>query len=142
MDVRDLSFRAKRIDGEGWAYGDYINGSDTLGYIDDSLPGGCACYAVHPSTLGMYTGFQDSNGLRIYDGDILKLVGSYGETDGSMQEFEETREVIYKHGCFYGYNFTEFPHWTPLFEIAEEIDIEIIEKIEIVGNIHYEGGTR
>lgn len=120
MNARDLSFRAKRIDGEGWAYGDYIHMSDTLGYIDDSLPGNECCYAVHPGTLGMYTGFQDIKAHRVYDGDMLWLAGNR----------QETREVIYKQGCFYGYNSTKHPHWIPLFEIAKEGNFKIL------GNIH------
>ena len=148
MDARDLSFRAKRIDGEGWAYGDVCNGEYGKIFILYDNDAVITCkkkeltswgfIEVDPKTVGMYTGFQDSKGLRIYDGDILKLTGSYEyeETDGSMQEFEETRKVVYKHGCFYGYNFTEFPYWMTLFEIEQEIGLEILEKIEIVGNIH------
>ena len=152
MDVRDLSFRAKRIDGQGWAYGDVCNGEYGKIFILYDNDAVITCkkkeltswgfIEVDPKTVGMYTGFQDSKGLRIYDGDILKLTGNYEGTDGSMQEFEETREVVYKCGCFYGYNFTEFPYWMPLFEIEEEIGLEIVEKIEIVGNIHDEGGTK
>ncbi|NCB72306.1 MAG: hypothetical protein EOM45_11100 [Clostridia bacterium] len=151
MDARDLSFRAKRIDNQEWEYGDVCNGEYGKVFILYDNDAVITCkkkeltswgfIEVNPKTVGMYTGFQDSEGLRIYDGDILKLTGSYEETDGSMQEFEEIREVIYKHGCFYGYSDTEFPYWTPLFETAEEIGLEIVEKIEIVGNIHDEGGT-
>ena len=138
MNARDLSFRAKRIDGEGWAYGDYIHESDTLGYIDDSLPGwSYECYAVHPKTLGMYTGFQDSKWRRIYDGDILKLTGSYEETDGSMQPYEEIRKIVYMKGCFYAHNEKGFPYWLLLFEVIEGLHDG--ETYEIVGNIHDEG---
>ena len=135
MDARDLSFRAKRIDGEGWAYGSFVYESDEVGYIDDSLPGWShECYAVHPRTLGMYTGFQDSKWLRIYDGDILKLTGSYQETDGSVQEYEEIHKIVYMNGCFYAHNEASHPYWMPLFEVISELGEE--QKYEIIGNIH------
>lgn len=134
MDARDVSFRAKRIDGEGWAYGDYIHRTDTLGYIDDSLPGDNLCYEVHPSTLGMYTGFQDSKWLRIYDGDVIKLTGSYEETDGSMQPYEEIHKIVYMRGCFYAHNETSHPYWMPLFEVISEMGEE--QRYEIIGHIY------
>ena len=95
------------------------------------------CYAVHPGTLGMYTGFQDSKGLRIYDGDILKLTGSYEETDGSMQPYEEIHKIIWLKGCFYAHNEKGFPYWPLLFEVIDGLHEG--ETYEIIGNIHDEG---
>lgn len=146
MNARDLSFRAKRIDGEGWAYGDYIHITDDIGHMYDKLTEyddeydveyDDKCYAVHPRTLGMYTGFQDSKGLRIYDGDILKLTGSYGETDGSMQPYEEIHKIIWLTGCFYAYNVKGFPYWPLLLEMIDGLHEG--ETYEIIGNIHDEG---
>ena len=146
MDARDLSFRAKRIDGEGWAYGDYIYITDDIGHMYDKLTEyddeydveyDDKCYAVHPRTLGMYTGFQDSNGLRIYDGDILKLTGSYEETDGSMQPYEEIHKIVYMRGYFYSHNIKGFPYWPLLFEVIDGLHEG--ETYEIIGNIHDEG---
>lgn len=138
MDARDLSFRAKRIDGEGWAYGSFLHESDEEGYIDDSLPGwSYGSYAVHPSTLGMYTGFQDTRGLRIYEGDILKLTGSYEEADGSMHPYEEIHEIVWLNGCFHAHNKKGYPYWPLLFEVINGMHEG--ETYEIIGNIHDEG---
>ena len=138
MDGRDLSFKAKRIDGEGWAYGDYVHESDTIAYIlkmqnKDRYSQTVVC----PKTLGMYTGFQDSKGLRIYDGDILKLTGSYEETDGSMQPYEEIHKIVYMRGYFYSHNIKGFPYWPLLFEVIDGLHEG--ETYEIVGNIYDEG---
>ena len=138
MYAGDLRFRAKRIDGEGWAYGDYIHEPDALGCIYDSLPGwSYECHAVHPKTLGMYTGFQDSKGHRIYDGDILKLTGSYEETDGSMQPHEEIRKIVYMGGGFYAHSIKGASYWLLLCEVIDGLHYG--ETYEIVGNIHDEG---
>ena len=136
MDARDLRFRAKRIDGKGWAYGDFVYESDDIGYIYEGVESR-KCHAVHPGTLGMHTGFQDSKGLRIYDGDILKLTGSYEETDGSMQPYEEIHKIVYMGGGFYAHNIKGFSYW-PL--LCEEVDgLHDGETYEIIGNIHDEG---
>ena len=92
---------------------------------------------VDPKTAGMYTGFQDSKGFRIYDGDILKLTGSYEETDGSMQPYEEIHKIVYMRGCFYAHNIKGFPYWPLLCEVVDGLHEG--EMYEIIGDIHDEG---
>ena len=146
MDARDLSFRAKRLDGEGWAYGDVCNGEYGKAFIlcdNDAVITSkkneltsWGFIEVDPETIGMYTGFQDSNGLRIYDGDILKLTGSYEETDGSMHPYEEIHEIVWLNGCFHAHNKKSYPYWPLLFEVIDGLHDG--ETYEIVGNIHEE----
>ena len=147
MDVRDLSFRAKKIDNQEWEYGDVCSGEYGKVFIiyDNDAVVTCkkkeltswSFAEVDIKTAGMYTGFQDSNGLRIYDGDILKLTGSYEETDGSMQPYEEIHKIVYMRGCFYAYNEKGFPYWPLLCEVVDGLHEG--ETYEIIGNIHDEG---
>ena len=138
MYAGDLRFRAKRIDGEGWAYGYYVHKSDTIAYIlKMQNKDRYSQTAVHLRTLGMYTGFQDSKGLRIYDGDILKLTGSYEGTDGSVQPYEEIHKIVYMRGGFYAHSIKGSSHWLLLCEVVDELHDG--ETYEIVGNIHDEG---
>ena len=144
MNARDLSFRAKRLDNQEWEYGDVCNGEYGKVFILYDNDAVITCkkkeltswgfIEVNPKTVGMYTGFQDSKGLRIYDGDILKLTGSYGETDGSMQPYEEIYKVVYMRGCFYAHNETSHPYWMSLFEVIDGLHEG--ETYEIIGNIH------
>ena len=144
MYAGDLRFRAKRIDNQEWEYGDVCNGEYGKVFIiyDNDAVVTCkkkeltswSFAEVDSKTAGMYTGFQDSNGLRIYDGDILKLAGSYEETDGSMQPHEEIHKIVYMKGGFYAHN---EKYWLLLFEVIDGLHEG--ETYEIIGNIHDEG---
>lgn len=82
--MRDYIFRGKNESGE-WVYGSLVcaqgfccimqedDGTDyNYPYLDDEL--GCIdgyITPVNPYTVGLFTGFFDYNGNRIFEGDIL-----------------------------------------------------------------------
>lgn len=80
--MRQIEFRGLRIDGKGWAYGDIVTAFDGLficpadydyKHYNEHWPEGFV--EVNPSTVGQFTGLYDRNGVKIWEGDTIKVHG-------------------------------------------------------------------
>lgn len=115
--MREILFRGKMEDGGEWMYGDLVAGkficvcdetideNPRIGFID-----------VVNKTIGQYTGIDDVNGTKIFEGDIV-----HGNVDwSSCGMFEEDVVEIQFAETVGGYQWLCFD----------------LDTIEVVGNIH------
>lgn len=138
--MREILFRAKRIDNGEWVRGYYY--SKTLihaggitrlhGYIL-TLSGNEI--EVISETVSQFTGLTDKNGKKIFEGDILKCVGNKRIFKGVLMDFEEVTHVSvvewWNSYCNCGYRVKNQNGKTMMIKQSSLIGMNA----EIIGNI-------
>lgn len=144
--MREILFKAKRTDNGEWVEGYYLRAGthwhkkgihDDWIVVDAIQNGGFLTllkrYAVDPETICQYTGLTDSNGVKVFEGDILKFTDEFNghEWTGRM-EFGNPNA---------GYTWG----WQLVYVSGEEANVDTLcwfdmeesgAYSEVIGNIH------
>ena len=140
--MREILFRGKRRDNREWVYGCYykqtefcgdkvepfgimiITSSESLCY-DQALE----YYAISEKTVGQFTGLTDKNGKKIFEGDIVRILGNQDVED--WRNVDYTALIAFIDGGFCAIDGTEEEHGFRRYALAR-FDFSL----EVIGNIH------
>ena len=154
--MREILFRGKTKDGR-WVYGDLVRRlvettwQDILGEYQFAIAGTgerektvdfknkraevISCTTVDPATVGQFTGLCDKNGVKIFEGDIVKT----HYANAVKSDFIET--VVFHNGRFCANSkiCETGEWWTSLADGVPHVSFDksvYMESCKVIGNIH------
>lgn len=134
MGIREILFRGKYVDDDvdngEWVYGSLLySGSEDQYYIVEN-DGEELSYPVSKETIGQYTGLEDKNSTKIFEGDIV--LADFEYKDERMEViFYQCGFKLKSKNCEYYYDYSIHDESADLEVIGNVFDNhELLEKVE------------
>jgi uncharacterized phage protein (TIGR01671 family) len=128
--MREIGFKAKRIDNGEWVEGFlYVrkDGVAEINYYNNDLGIERYTHEVEPDTICQYTGLTDKNGNKIWENDVVEGLFLYGAKVSAIVDFENGAFGLkWSRG-----NVEEFSPFTSICNVS----------FEVIGNI-FSGYTK
>ncbi|WP_347043886.1 YopX family protein [Fusicatenibacter saccharivorans] len=134
---RKILFKAKSTDTGKWEEGlpNYCSTDGSVTKMVSYSPGSFKVFSIEPGTLCQYTGFMDVRGKKIFENDVVRILGN----DNSLKKIIFAEKPIYDNICedevdkVYGWFYEGYPNNSVGALPLTVHDIEYWE-MEVVGN--------
>lgn len=134
MAMREILFRGKGFRNEHWYYGNlYGNKCKIIQFFHNYS---CKHAVIRDETIGQYTGLNDKNGVKIFEGDILSC-DYYPYTSDGNQNYYAKVVWLDKNAAFGLYTFKNpTSKVRGVSEGYDYIDDFKSDEWEVIGNIY------
>lgn len=128
--MREILFRGRRGSNGVWHEGLYVT-RNGVHFIQNDEDGTIKKWWVEPETIGQYTGANDRNGVKIFNGDILRREFVDPVEEGGVDVCYAW--VEYRNDNTHGSGFFLID---PEYGGVDILDLINCREFEVVGNIH------
>ena len=130
FEMREILFRGKVADEpDEWVYGYLLPDARIIQTVE--FTGNKCCgvgtFQIRPETLGQYTGLTDKNGKKIFEGDIVQILGDSKQ----YKNVDYNALIIFKVGGFCAIDGTEDNYGLRRYCLST-----CDYSLKVIGNIH------